>query len=372
MKRPNRVQAQLAILVFASMAVSLESNLYSIEHQITWNEQPKLAADFSAFYNGAWALLYNPGHVYAQANYPVPYGQTLVYPPNFLLFIIPLLALSFPTAEFVFSALQFALLPLMAALVYLVLKPRSGVDYAIAASVIEIVLLEPFDSRDVGLAIWPQVQQSLPLLVLLPLIPYLAFESVSSKSRKVSILGLVALGLILLWLAAGTGMNGAPNYMVASVPYETQWLLGQSKVLQLTLILLAIWLAGKRPMLSAPVLLLSAFDPRFTLLALPAYLYIIVRHKSVRKFAVGSILAVLVLAVPFVLYYGALEQYVVFVFNNYLSPTGYRRYFTFYFWDYDWLPLYALVAFQAGLALLEILRSKRSASFFGRTIGSRT
>jgi len=359
MKRPNRVEAQLAILVFILMVLSAESNLSFIEHQITWNEQPNLAADFSAFYNGAWAFFNNPVNVYVQANYPVPYGQSLVYPPYFLVFVIPLLAFSFPTAELIFSAAQFALLPLIALLIYLIFKPKSGIGYAIVASVTEIALLEPFDSRYVGLAIWPQIQQYLPLFVLLPVIPYVAYEAFSSKSRRVSLLCLVALALLLLWLVAGKGGSGAPSYLIASAPYESQWLLGQSKVLELALILLSVWLAGKKPMLSAPVLILSAFDPRFVLLALPIFLYVIIKNRSLRKMLVGGFLAVLVLVVPLMLYHGVFAQYASYVLNHYLSATGSRRNYTLYFFDYDWLVFYGLVAVQVGFAAAEIFRFKR-------------
>jgi hypothetical protein len=359
MKRPDRVQVQLAILVFILMVLSTDSNLYIIEHQTTYHQSSNLAADFSALYNAAWAFFNNPDHLYVPANFPVPYGQNFPYPPYFVVFVIPLLAFSFPTAEFIFSAAQFALLPLMALLVYLIFKPKSGIEYALVASVVEMVLLEPFDSRK-GLAIWPQLQQYLPLLVVLPIIPYVAYEAFSLKSRKTSVLCFAILGVLLLWLDAGPAY-GAPNFLISTYPYGTQWLLGQTKVLELALILLSLWLAGRRPMLSAPVLLFSAFDPRFTLLALPMYLYIMIKNKSLRKMLKGAALAVLVLVVPFILYHGAYEQYVSYVFSDYFAPTGYLRYFKFYLFDYDWLLFYGLVSVEIGFALIEILRSGKIA-----------
>jgi hypothetical protein len=366
MERPNRVQVQLAVLVFLLTLLSAETNSSYIEHQMTWQEQPNLAADFSAFYNGAWSFLNDPGHVYARADYPVPYGQILVYPPHFLLFVIPLLAFSFPTAEFIFSAAQFALLPVIALVIYLIFRPKSGVEYALVAFVLELVLLEPFDSRYVGIAIWPQVQQYIALFFLLPIVPYVAYQALSSKSKRVSLLCFVALGALLFWLAAGKGEYGAPNYAVFSEPFATQWLLGQTKVLELALILLAVWLAGRKPTLSAGVLFLSAFDPRFVLLALPMYLYIIIKNKSLRKMAIGGALAVLVLVIPFVLYQGVFLQYSSWILNHYLSPTGSRRIYLFNLFDYDWLLFYALLGVQAGFALLEVLRSERTASWSKR------
>lgn len=357
MRPPNRTQTQLVILSAVLLAIAFESSIYNIEHQLTFYEQPGLAADFSAFYNGAWALTNSPDNVYVgESSYPVPHGQALVYPPHFLIFVLPLLGLSFPNAEFVFSVAQFALLPFIALVIYLLLRPRTGFDYAVTAAVIEIALLEPVDSSHVGIAIWPQVSRYLPLFLLLPLIPYAAYETVSSRYRRVSLLGIAALVVGTLWLAVGPSVDGAPNYLVNSEAYGTQWLLGQSKVLELALVLLALCLADRKPMLSAPVLLLSAFDPRFPLMALPMYLYIIFKNKSLKKMVAGAAVALLLLVLPFALYHGVFQQYASYVLSNYLSLTGRRRYFTFYLFDYDWLVFYGLLALEVGFALLEISR----------------
>jgi hypothetical protein len=348
------------------MAVAFESDRYNIEDQVTYHETPYFAADFSAFYNGAWAFFNNSSQVYGPANNPVPHGQTFLYPPPFLVFVIPLLAYPFPTAEFIFSAAQFALLPLVAVLVYLIFRPRRQVEYLLAAGVTEMTLLEPFDSRYVGLALGPQLQQFLPVLLVLPLIPYLACEVVWSSSRRVSLLCLAILLGMVTWLVFGTQGGGFANYVILSMPYGTQWQLGQSKVLQLTLILLALWLAVKKPVLSAPVLLLSVFDPRFTLLALPMYLYIIIKNRHVVRMLEGSAIAVLVLVVPFLFYHDIYGQYVSFILGHYSLNAASSKRDPFEFFDYDWLVIYSLVVAQVGFAVTEFLRLGGIERVFGR------
>jgi hypothetical protein len=366
MRTPTRVKVQMVLLAFLLVIVAAESDYYNIVHQVTYHETPYFAADFSAFYNGAWAFLNNSSQVYMPASYPVPHGQTFLYPPPFVVFVIPLLAYPFPTAEFLFAVAQFALLPLIALLIYLIFRPRTQIEYFVTAVVTEIALLEPFDSRYVGLSLGPQLQQFLPVLVVLPLVPYLMCESLSSRSRFVSLLCAAVICGMLAWLVLGTQAGGFANYVVLSLPYGTQWVLGQSKVLQLTLILLAIWLAAtNKPILSAPILLLSVFDPRFTLLALPIYLYLIIKNKAVARMLEGSAIAVLILVIPFLLYHDMYGQYASFVLSHYSLNAATLKRNPFQLWDYDWLVIYSLVVLQVGFAIFEILRFKGIERIFG-------
>jgi hypothetical protein len=106
----------------------------------------KLAKDFSAYYIGAWRLQHNPSQVYTRGLvndgepqiYPQPQGY--MYTPSFLLFILPSLALEYHDAFVVFDALQFALLPLMAFLLYNLLNKK---NLAVVIAVTVIVFL-PF------------------------------------------------------------------------------------------------------------------------------------------------------------------------------------------------------------------------------------
>jgi len=91
----------------------------------------RLAKDFSAYYIGAWRLLHNPSQVYTHqllndGEYQVyPQPQAYKYLPSFLVLISPLLSLSYHDALVAFDAFQFALLPLMAFLLYRLLSKKS-------------------------------------------------------------------------------------------------------------------------------------------------------------------------------------------------------------------------------------------------------
>jgi hypothetical protein len=106
----------------------------------------RLAKDFSAYYIGAWRMLHNPSQVYTRGLvndgeiqiYPQPQGY--MYTPSFLLFILPFLSLDYHDGLVVFDAVQFALLPLMAFLLYNLLSKR---NLAVVIVVMAIVCL-PF------------------------------------------------------------------------------------------------------------------------------------------------------------------------------------------------------------------------------------
>lgn len=106
----------------------------------------RLAKDFSAYYIGAWRLLHNPSKVYSYGKvndgeyqvYPQP--QAYKYMPSFLLLVSPLLSLSYHDALVVFDGFQFALLPLMALLLYHLLSKK---NFALIFAVTVIVFL-PF------------------------------------------------------------------------------------------------------------------------------------------------------------------------------------------------------------------------------------
>jgi hypothetical protein len=89
-----------------------------------------LAKDFSAYYSGAWRLFHDPSQVYTHGSvndgeYPViPQPEGYKYLPSFLLMTSPLLLLPYQSALLAFDVLQFMLLPLIALLLYELIKER--------------------------------------------------------------------------------------------------------------------------------------------------------------------------------------------------------------------------------------------------------
>lgn len=89
-----------------------------------------LAKDFSAYYTAAWRLFNDPSQVYTHglvndgeyAILPQPEGYK--YLPSFLLMTSPLLLLPYQSALLTFDFFQFLLLPLIALLLYEIIKDR--------------------------------------------------------------------------------------------------------------------------------------------------------------------------------------------------------------------------------------------------------
>jgi hypothetical protein len=115
-----------------------------------------LAKDFSAYYVGAWRLWNNPAHIYTfgalGGGEPVisPHPEAYKYLPSFLLIISPFLSLKYQQALFAFDVAQFALLPLMAFLLY---KLLGGKPLALTFVVMVIALLLPFPMPQRGLSL---------------------------------------------------------------------------------------------------------------------------------------------------------------------------------------------------------------------------
>jgi hypothetical protein len=105
-----------------------------------------LAKDFSAYYIGAWRLLHDPSNVYTKGQvgnaephiYPQP--EQYKYLPSFLLFVLPTLFQNYHDGLIAFDVAQFLLLPVVAFLVYELLKDRSTLAIAI---VIVLAILQP-------------------------------------------------------------------------------------------------------------------------------------------------------------------------------------------------------------------------------------
>jgi hypothetical protein len=107
----------------------------------------QLAKDFSAYYTAAWRLFHDPSEIYfhglvsdgGPAISPEPQGYK--YLPSFLLMIFPLLLLPYGSALTAFDVLQLALLPLMAALLYYLLKGKGLVLTSVVTAVVLVLPL---------------------------------------------------------------------------------------------------------------------------------------------------------------------------------------------------------------------------------------
>lgn len=151
------------ILFLVAIAVLIVLNLYTFV--IAYPETSRLdsgisgsgvlAKDFSAYYIGAWRLLHDPSQVYTHGyvndgEYQVyPQPEAYKYLPSFLVMVSPLLFLGYQQALVAFDVFQFALLPLMALLLYKLLS-RKGLVLTFAVAV--IVLLQPLPLPNWGLS----------------------------------------------------------------------------------------------------------------------------------------------------------------------------------------------------------------------------
>ena len=116
-----------------------------------------LAKDFSAFYIAAWRFLNDPSQIYTKGNVSdgepsiLPQPQGFKYLPSFLLFIFPLLSLTYNTALLAFDFLQFLLLPIIAFLIYGLLKRRGFLAASLVAAAV-ILLPIPLPTPDWSLS----------------------------------------------------------------------------------------------------------------------------------------------------------------------------------------------------------------------------
>jgi hypothetical protein len=171
--------AVLIVLNFCTFLVAIPET-YTLDAGISVGG-PVLAKDFSAYYIGAWRLLHNPAQIYSgriiiNGEPPIyPQPQAYKYLPSFLLFVSPLLVLNYQQALLAFDILQFALLPLMALLLYRLLgKKGLAVTFVVAV----IVLLQPFPLPNWGFSVsyfwqWGEGQAKVFLTFLLLLAFYL-------------------------------------------------------------------------------------------------------------------------------------------------------------------------------------------------------
>jgi hypothetical protein len=143
-----------------------------------------LPRDFSVYYLAAWRMFHNPSQIFTTglladggpAIYPPP--TPYKYLPSFLLLISPLLSLNYYQAFWVFDAVQFALLPLMALLLYMLLEKKNPIA---ALIILVAVLLLPYPMPGRGLSVsyfmsWAEGQAKILLTFLLLSSFYLGYS----------------------------------------------------------------------------------------------------------------------------------------------------------------------------------------------------
>jgi len=142
-----------------------------------------LAKDFSAYYTASWRLFHDPSQVYTRGfvndgEYRVlPQPEAYKYLPSFLVMISPLLALPYQSALTAFDLVQLLLLPLMAALVYELVKEKGALATFVVA-LIALLLPLPLSSPHWSITVsyfwqWAEGQSKVLLTFMLLLSLYL-------------------------------------------------------------------------------------------------------------------------------------------------------------------------------------------------------
>jgi len=247
-----------------------------------------LAKDFSAFYTAAWRLFNDPGQIYNPAY--VNDGEYHVLPQ--------------PEA--------YKYLPSFLLLV----SPFLALPYQQALTAFDVFQF-----------------------LLLPLMAFLIYELTKEKGIAVAV---IVTGIALL-LPSPT-----PHWSL-SVAYYWQWAEGQSKVVETLFLLLSFYL-GKtgRPVLSGASLALSAFDPRFTLVAMPLF---ILYNRRTLGLAAASGLAVFLATNAVLLYPPIGSGFLEMLFSSGLSTPLYY---------YALIPLLTVLALTAANVreIVSVLKGK--------------
>ena len=226
-----------------------------------------LAKDFSAFYFGSWNLIHDPSAIYQRGSSVnasflgiTPHPESFKYLPSFLILILPFLFLSYPNAVLGFDIIQFALLFLIALLVYRLLE---GKNVGVIGFASVIALLLPFTT--------------------------------------------------------------VPSWGISEA-YFWQWAEGQDKVLDLALILLALYFGmKKRPVLSGIIFGLSFFDPRFALVAVP--LFVTLNREKFTQATIVTISVIAISNVPILAYPGLFPSFLqMFLSVGVTTPLYYYSY----------------------------------------------
>ena len=156
-----------------------------------------LPRDFSVYYLAAWRMLHNPSQTFTVGT--LNDGEPVIYPaptpykylPSFLVLITPLLSLSYYQAFWVFDVLQFALLPLIAFLLYKLLENKNPI-FAFLLLIAVVLLPYPMEGRGLSVSYfmsWVEGQAKILLTFLLLVSFYLGYKGKPLLSGVVFALG---------------------------------------------------------------------------------------------------------------------------------------------------------------------------------------
>jgi len=281
---------QIIILVIL-VAIALNIISFCVAYpEISKPKSATSARDFSAYYIGEYRLFHNPTNIYFDGVQPGDYQivsqpQTFKYTPSFLILLAPFLALDYLSALTIFDFLQFALIPILAFMVYKIVKDKNYILGAIAAA---IILIQPLPT--------PSMNQ--------PPAP------------------LINLGLFSV------------NYQSFAPSYYCGYLFVNAHILQTVLLIGALYLGFiKKPWLSALLFAFGLLDPRAAIVALPLLFWY--NRQEIHQFITAATIFVLATNLPFFFYYDIGLTFLRTEVNGYVILQSYA---------YDWIPIYGVVA----------------------------
>jgi hypothetical protein len=295
LKKPSK---KSIIIMVLALALALNAVTFALAYPRMFEpSSPTLEKDFSAYYMGAWRLYNNPSKVYVSGILPGDYplelrAQTFKYIPSFLLIISPFLLLNYQDAFIAFNVLQLVLMPVLAFFVYKLVEDK---NLALAILVSIVAVIDPLPSL-------PLNQASLNSL-------HYRFTSLNPQTFSLSYYG----GYV-----CGNAHNMQSVFLVGAMYFGFT----------------------KKPWLSGLMFALSAFDPRFALLALPLILWY--NRKTLWRFVAGAAVFLAAMNLPFFFYYGIGFELLRTNANGFILSQMY---------SYDWIPFYTVLA----LYVMEVL-----------------
>jgi hypothetical protein len=157
-------------------------------------DQPR---DFSVYYVASWRMLHDPTQIFT--SHSLNNGEPAITPPitpykylpSFLVLIAPLLSLSYYQAFWVFDAIQFLMLPIMAFLLYKLFENKHPI---VALAVLALVLVLPYPQAGRGLSVsyfmsWAEGQAKILVAFLLLLSFYFGYRGKAAWSGVAFALG---------------------------------------------------------------------------------------------------------------------------------------------------------------------------------------
>ncbi len=178
-------------LLFAvAIVIIIGLNFYTFSVALPYLNRPMnlgsedLPRDFSVYYIAGWRMLHNPSQIFTVGALSdgepqiLPQITPYKYLPSFLVLTSPLQSFGYYQAFWVFDAVQFALLPLMAFLLYKLLENKNP---AVAMAILVAVLLLPYPMPGRGLSVsyfmsWAEGQAKILLSALLLISFYLGHK----------------------------------------------------------------------------------------------------------------------------------------------------------------------------------------------------